>query len=154
IQWVEVKKWYIDFEKDCPGRLPLHTQFLKYDAPLIVALLLFSIIVGFICFKLYQQFGWNIYKKIGADLSMQANYRTYLIYLLLLKLDLIFILGLSAEALNVYVVTFSKLDGLKNLRYMPVQFYLFHLFITICVAINQILAYRSVRQEWKVGMYI
>ncbi|CAG8452172.1 8425_t:CDS:2 [Racocetra fulgida] len=71
IQWVEVKKWYLDFEEDCPNRLPLHTQFLKYDAPVIVALLLFSIIVGFICFKLYQQFGWNIYKKIGADLSMQ-----------------------------------------------------------------------------------
>ncbi|CAG8523274.1 16466_t:CDS:2, partial [Cetraspora pellucida] len=73
IQWVEVKKWYIDFEEDCPGRLSLHTQFLKYDAPLIGALLLFSIIMGFICFKLYQQFGWNIYKKIGADLSMQED---------------------------------------------------------------------------------
>ncbi|CAG8696162.1 23701_t:CDS:2 [Cetraspora pellucida] len=127
IQWVEVKKWYIDFEEDCPGRLSLHTQFLKYDAPLISALLLFSIIMGFICFKLYQQFGWNIYKKIGADLSMQA--------------------------LNVYVVTISKLSGLKNLRYMPIQFYMFHLVITICVAINQLLAYRSVRKEWKVGMY-
>ncbi|CAG8461619.1 9354_t:CDS:2, partial [Scutellospora calospora] len=91
IQWVEVKKWYIDFESDCPGKIPLHTQFLKYDAPLITLLLVFSIAIGFLSWKLYKQFGWNIYKKIGADLEMQA------------------------EALNVYVVTISKLDYLKNL---------------------------------------
>ncbi|CAG8466520.1 4381_t:CDS:2, partial [Dentiscutata heterogama] len=143
IQWVEVKKWFTDFDLDCPGRLPLHTQFVKYDLPLIIALFLFSIAMGFLCWKLYRQYGWNIYKKIGADVEMQTTYRTYLIYLLLLKLDAMFILGLSIEALNVYVYTIGKLSDLKHLRYMPIEFYIFHLFVTICVGINQILAYYS-----------
>ncbi|CAJ0827548.1 5124_t:CDS:2 [Entrophospora sp. SA101] len=32
----------------------------------------------FFGYKLYQHFGWNIYKKIGANIQMQAMYRTYL----------------------------------------------------------------------------
>ncbi|RIB09277.1 hypothetical protein C2G38_2251492 [Gigaspora rosea] len=154
IQWVEVKKWFLDFEADCPGRLSLHTQFVKYDLPLIIALLLFSLALGFLCWKLYRQYGWNIYKKIGADLNMQNIYRTYLIHFLLLKLDAIFILGLSIEALNIFVYAIGKLSDLKHLRYMPEQFYLFHLSVTVLVAVNQILAYYSARKEWKRGMYV
>ncbi|KAF0441991.1 hypothetical protein F8M41_003739 [Gigaspora margarita] len=153
VQWVEVKKWFLDFDRDCPGRLSLHTQFVKYDLPLIIALLLFSLALGFLCWKLYQQYGWNIYKKIGADLDMQNIYRTYLIHFLLLKLDAIFILGLSIEALNIYVYSIGKLSDLKHLRYMPEQFYLFHLSVTVLSAVNQILAYYSARKEFKSGIW-
>ncbi|CAG8733881.1 9074_t:CDS:2 [Dentiscutata erythropus] len=153
IQWVEVKKWFIDFEEDCPGRLPLHTQFVKYDMPLIIALFAFSIAMAFLCWKLYRQYGWNIYKRIGADVNMQTNYRTYLIYILLLKLDAMFILGLSVEALNVYVYTMGKLSDLKHLRYMPEQFYIFHLIVTVCIGINQILAYYSTTLVWSIFVF-
>jgi len=32
----------------------------------IVILAIFAVIYGFLAFKLYLEFGWKIYKKIGA----------------------------------------------------------------------------------------
>ncbi|RUS30443.1 hypothetical protein BC938DRAFT_479382 [Jimgerdemannia flammicorona] len=39
------------------------------------------------CFDSDLQFGWNIYKRIGADVEMQNAFRIYQIFVLLLKLD-------------------------------------------------------------------
>ena len=33
-----------------------------------------SIIFIFLAYKLYLEFGWHIYKKIGADLAMRGKY--------------------------------------------------------------------------------
>eukprot|EP01111_Echinosteliopsis_oligospora_P016924 TRINITY_DN7174_c0_g1_i1.p1 TRINITY_DN7174_c0_g1~~TRINITY_DN7174_c0_g1_i1.p1 ORF type:complete len:323 (-),score=47.01 TRINITY_DN7174_c0_g1_i1:83-1051(-) len=40
--------------------------------------------------KTYKSFGWKVYRKIGADLRLQAMYRTYQIFSALLKVDLLF----------------------------------------------------------------
>ncbi|CAM0142032.1 unnamed protein product [Umbelopsis sp. WA50703] len=49
--------------------------------------------------KLYQEFGWRIYKKIGADPEIRNMYRWYQIFLMLLKLDIFFFLGFSIQFL-------------------------------------------------------
>ncbi|CAH1762420.1 12284_t:CDS:2 [Entrophospora sp. SA101] len=54
----------------------------------------------FFGYKLYQHFGWNIYKKIGANIQMQAMYRTYLVFLLLIKLDTFLLLGFQILTLS------------------------------------------------------
>ena len=51
---------------------PENTTIYKFEVPLVVVLLVFGTTLGFLAFKLYQQFGWNIYKRIGADLKMQG----------------------------------------------------------------------------------
>lgn len=43
--------------------------------PCVVAL--GTIILGIIAWKLYGEFGWNIYKKIGADRRMKNRYLIY-----------------------------------------------------------------------------
>ncbi|CAB4413198.1 unnamed protein product [Rhizophagus irregularis] len=63
------------------------------------------------CWKLYRQFGWNIYKKIGGDIQKQAMFRTYL----------------------------------------PKPFYLFHIAVSGLIFLNQIIGYRSVKKEMKLG---
>ncbi|RIA87005.1 hypothetical protein C1645_309339 [Glomus cerebriforme] len=155
VQMFEVKKWYRDFGKTCPSpvELDFHPKFANHDLPLVVALMIFSVIMGFLSWKLYRQFGWNIYKKIGGDIHKQAMFKTYLIYVMLLKLGLFFILGLALEACTVFKINLrTKNTSVKHIRYLPRQFYLFHIAVSCLIFINQIIGYRSVKKEMKTGM--
>jgi hypothetical protein len=50
----------------------------------------FSIILFFITWKLFQEFGWTIYKHIGASVQMRRRYLIYQIFVALLKFDFFF----------------------------------------------------------------
>ncbi|KAG0330043.1 hypothetical protein BGZ99_008766 [Dissophora globulifera] len=54
-------------------------------------------IVTWLAYQLFQEFGWKIYKKIGADPNMKKMYRSYQIYLVLIKVDLFFFVGFSIQ---------------------------------------------------------
>ncbi|KAI3643242.1 hypothetical protein MP228_012797 [Amoeboaphelidium protococcarum] len=54
---------------------------------------------AYLAFKLYLEFGWKIYKKIGADPRMKKMYRLYQIFLAILKLDFFFFLAFSIQFL-------------------------------------------------------
>lgn len=43
----------------------------------ICVMLASSILFIFIAYKLYLEFGWQIYKKIGADLAMRGNLTSF-----------------------------------------------------------------------------
>ncbi|CAI2172360.1 5507_t:CDS:2 [Funneliformis geosporum] len=156
VQLLEVIKWYRDFEHECPDgidQMKLEQKYPTNDVPLIITLMVFATIISFLSWNLYRQFGWNIYKKIGCDISMQAIYRTYLIYVMLLKLGLFFILGLAIESCLVFGINLSSED-INHIRYIPKIIYLFHLVVTCLIILNQILGYRSVRKEIKLGMIL
>ncbi|KAK9727454.1 hypothetical protein K7432_001788 [Basidiobolus ranarum] len=55
-------------------------------------------------YRLYREFGWKIYKRIGADVRMKARYRTYQIFLTLVKLDVFFFLGFCVQFLVLVLV--------------------------------------------------
>ncbi|KAJ3053555.1 hypothetical protein HK097_003984 [Rhizophlyctis rosea] len=65
--------------------------------PIIVAV--FTVLFAFFAFKLYLEFGWKIYKKIGADPKMRNMYRVYQIFIMLLKLDIFFVFGFGIQFL-------------------------------------------------------
>ncbi|CAG8619958.1 16808_t:CDS:2 [Dentiscutata erythropus] len=158
VQIFEIKKWVSDLQiKNCPDNSAFTTQFAKqygsYDIPLVIFLVIFASIIAFISFKLYQEFGWNIYKKIGADIQMQKIFKTMLIFVLLLKIDLFFVLltGVEAIATLHYDKDPKKQDA--SLSLSKGLFY-FHLVITIMILFLEVLAYSSLRRENKPGMIL
>lgn len=79
------------------------TTLLGHISPFLISVAVVlgacDIIYVYLGARLYQEFGWKIYKKIGADPKMRNNYRWYQIFLMLLKLDIFFFLGFSIQFL-------------------------------------------------------
>ncbi|KAI8374567.1 uncharacterized protein BYT42DRAFT_576775 [Radiomyces spectabilis] len=63
---------------------------LKYEISLAVVMAALTGIFAYLCVKLLQEFGWNVYKRIGADITLQERFRTAQLFLLNLKLDAFF----------------------------------------------------------------
>ncbi|CAG8525364.1 5915_t:CDS:2 [Ambispora gerdemannii] len=130
-----------------PYRDLLNADIISFEVPLVAILLIFGTGLGFLAFKLYQQFGWNIYKRIGADLRKQSIYRTMLIFVMLLKLDIFFMLAFSILALVVL-----NINSETKIRRLNSGAFYFHLGLTILIVIMQFLAYISVEKngepEW------
>lgn len=44
----------------------------KIEIGLAIVILGFAIVMAYLSFEMSKQFGWNIYKKIGADVRIQS----------------------------------------------------------------------------------
>lgn len=60
-------------------------QVLTGAIPIVIGLAELSFFV--LGWKLWQEFGWQIYKKIGADRSLKRGFLHYQVYVALLKFD-------------------------------------------------------------------
>lgn len=80
------------------SNLVIHSlQNIMVATPVIIGVC--QLIYMYLGTRLYLEFGWRIYKKIGADPDMRNMYRWYQIFLTILKLDLFFFLGFSIQFL-------------------------------------------------------
>ncbi|CAI2174521.1 630_t:CDS:2 [Funneliformis geosporum] len=153
VQIAEVKIWYTDLNNSCSNKFTKQTNTSLYDLPLIVTLVIFLLLMGFLAFKLYQQFGWKIYKKIGGSLKIQTIYRKHLIFVILLKVNLIFILLFAIESWMTFAIE-NKTSQLEHLYYVPRIIYYFHRIVTFLIIILEFIAYQSIKNECKFGMLV
>ncbi|CAO3704086.1 unnamed protein product [Rhizopus stolonifer] len=86
--------------------------------------------------RLYLEYGWRIYKKIGADPDIRNMYRWYQIFITILKLDIFFFLGFSIQFL---VLVLQKGDAEYPLTIIALP--------ATCIAL--VLAVYAVRHESK-----
>ncbi|KAI8053927.1 hypothetical protein BDF22DRAFT_682119 [Syncephalis plumigaleata] len=70
---------------------------IPYEMTLIAITAAASIFMIAITWELYRDFGWQIYKKLGADLQISRMYRLHQITLTFLKFDAFFFIAFSVQ---------------------------------------------------------
>jgi TRAP-type C4-dicarboxylate transport system permease small subunit len=72
LEVVDGVKWLNLLKKTQYSVLPLAVAE-KIEIALAVMILAFAIIMSYLSYEMSKQFGWNIYKKIGADVRIQSK---------------------------------------------------------------------------------
>ncbi|CAB4405152.1 unnamed protein product [Rhizophagus irregularis] len=125
------------------GNDTLPKDAVPYEIVIIIVMLLSSMSFAYLAYKLYQEFGWTIYKKIGADMAMRDRYKMYQIFIMLLKFDVFFFLGFSIQFLALVVI----LEATKEI--------LQHVILSVLTSAGMIIVgFWGVQTERKVLMYL
>lgn len=88
-------------------------------------------LMSYFAFKLHQEFGWTMYKKVGVDMQLRSRYIAYHIFLTLLKYDFFFFLGFTLQFIVIVLNTRDVEFGL-TIAMIPVTvlwLYLVHYFV-------------------------
>ncbi|KAF9125138.1 hypothetical protein BGW39_007641, partial [Mortierella sp. 14UC] len=136
-----------------PGNPTPYHESKNYEFAVLALMVVFASGFTVIAYKLYKEFGWSIYKKIGADLAMRDMYKVYQIFIMILKFDIFFQLGFSAQFLSIVVLKYTGVmsdkldkDELKNILIL-------HLILSVgaCIVLP-VLAWRGLKRESKICM--
>ncbi|ORZ24458.1 hypothetical protein BCR42DRAFT_446402 [Absidia repens] len=99
---------------------------LRFEIGLAASHLFLTCVFAYLCTRLLLQFGWNTYKRLGADIKLQARFRTAQIFLLILKLDAFFHLVFS-----VFWFVVMTQEGYYQLDQAALAWYILHLILTL-----------------------
>ncbi|KAI8331849.1 hypothetical protein BC941DRAFT_359814, partial [Chlamydoabsidia padenii] len=88
---------------------PLRTA-LTVEIVLTVLLGLFSLSFGYISYRMTGEFGWMIYKKIGADQAVKQMYTVFQYFVLCLKIDIFVEFLVSCFYLIQFVIKSGHMD--------------------------------------------
>jgi len=69
---IDIKTYGNEIESICPG-IRLNSNFILYELPYIAILVIIATLIAAISWRLQQQYGWNIYKKISGDIEMRSK---------------------------------------------------------------------------------
>lgn len=122
-------------------------SFISSDSVLDLLIAVPCIIAGecviqcFLTYKLYKEFNWDIFKKLGAGLRLKQALRDYLFFESLIIFDIFFFVGFTLQFILLVLQTKDVEFGL-TIAVIPV---------TIIILIAAIF---SVRKEFKAGIIV
>lgn len=73
----------------------------------------------YLAYKIYQDFGWLVFKRLGADRKIHRYYFYYEIFACLLKFDFFFFVGFSMQLL-ILNISFEHIEFWLTLAAIPV----------------------------------
>ncbi|CAO3650752.1 unnamed protein product [Cunninghamella blakesleeana] len=143
LQILDSKKWMEILHSRAISISPLSTA-LTIEIVLAVLLALFAITFSFISYKIMSEFGWAIYKKIGADIAIQKMYVIFQYFVLCLKINIF----VEFLVLCFYLIQFVIKEGQFDWHS------LIFLIVTILILPMLFLARVSVSQESRLKMIL
>jgi hypothetical protein len=115
--------------------------------PCLIALC--TVLMCIVCWKLYDEFAWRIYKHISADLRMKKRYLTFQIFIALLKFDFFFFVGFTVQFIVIVASTTGDRIGTTGRDY---EFYLTIAALPITIVFLGLAAWCT-RREKKIAMW-
>ncbi|RIA93870.1 hypothetical protein C1645_761480 [Glomus cerebriforme] len=116
---------------------------VPYEIAIIILMVISSVSFTYLTYKLYQEFGWSIYKKIGADMAMRDRYKMYQIFIMLLKFNVFFFLGFSVQFLALVVILEATSEILQHI-----------ILSAITSTVMIIVGFWGIQTERKILMYL
>ncbi|KAI7849809.1 hypothetical protein BDC45DRAFT_266757 [Circinella umbellata] len=132
VQLSETIKWNssVDAVDEKTGKSTDRSSFyraLRFEIALAVSTAVLTLVFAFLCVKLLRQFGWNVYKRLGADPKLQARFRQGQIFLLNLKMD-----GFFHIVFSIFWIVVMTQEGYHNRDAASITWYVFHFVLTVC----------------------
>ncbi|KCV69125.1 hypothetical protein H696_04540 [Fonticula alba] len=116
-----------------PTKINFQTHLFPPLLSTIIILALLAIFYAYWAYRLYSQFDWANYRRVGADPAIQSIFRLYQTFIVLLKLDFFFFIAFGLQ--------FLVLVRIKNVEFALTIFAIPGLFVAL------LLAFYAVRYE-------
>jgi len=111
-------------------------NFTDHDTIFIITMLasaLFFLLFIWQGYKLHKDFGWSIYKRIGADAKLRDMYKMYFVLLMLLKLDVFFYASFALQFLVVVLFNHSESSTTEITLHVVVAAFMMSILIFLAV---------------------
>ncbi|KAI8343255.1 hypothetical protein BC941DRAFT_410851 [Chlamydoabsidia padenii] len=115
---------------------------LRFEIGLAASIFFLTCVFAYLCTRLLLQFGWNTYKRLGADIKLQMRFRTAQVFLMILKLDAFFHLVFS-----VFWFVVMTQEGYYQRDRAALAWYILHLILTLIQIPALFGARDSIRKE-------
>ncbi|KAF0480579.1 Golgi apparatus membrane protein [Gigaspora margarita] len=117
----EIRRIVTDISYSCA--ISIDPKYMVYDFPFILTSLVLAATMGYFAHKVRHDLAERIYKKIGLDVTMQVLFKIRLIFLMLMKLNMYFMIVIASTTVYLFVyITDENLSYIVFRTLIIIQF--------------------------------